>query len=113
MYDGRLSEKEGWIELFPYGVIFDSEGFASPQRPVMFFKNREETQVLPVWVSPLDIGIAFAQQEQPAMMSSPHHLSWRILNSLGLKLERCIFVEVKGHHQYVELHFSGSNELKN
>ena len=107
-----LSEAEDWIELFPYGVIFDSEGFASPQRPVMFFKNKDESQILPVWLSSLDAGIAIFQQERQEGISSPHDLAWKALKSLDIKLERCFFVEVKGYHQYVELHFSGSDKLK-
>ena len=111
MKEMRL-EEEGWIELFPYGITFDLKGFASPQRPVIFFKDKEEVQVLPVWLSPLDAGIALAQQEKQEVPNRPYHLAWKILKSLGLKLDRCLFIEIKDHHLYVELHFSGVEELK-
>jgi len=31
---------------------------------------------------------------------------------MGVKLEKCFFKEVRGHHQFVELHFGGTKKLK-
>ncbi len=104
-------EEEKWLELFPYGVTFDSDGFASPERPVMFFRDKEETHTLPVWLSPLDAGILLCQQDKRSISKNPHNLSLKLIKSLGIDLERCVFVDIKGHHQYVDLHFAGASQL--
>ena len=101
-----------WIELFPYGVTIESEGFASPNRPVMLFKNKDETRVLPVWISPLEAGMILSRPLHQRENFYPHNLGGNILNSLGIKLEKCIFVDVKGLCQYVDLYFSGSDKIK-
>ena len=99
-----------WLELFPYGVTFNLDGFASPQHPVMFFKNEDESQVLPVRLSPLDAGIALFQQEEGGV--GPYGLVWKLLNSLGCQLEKCLFVDLKGYQLYVELYFSGDKVME-
>src|SRR4051812_26510776 len=94
----NLKSKSEWIEVFPFGVAIG----ANNVRPVMIFKDKAEKRVLPVWMSPLDAGIAVSQDKSP----SPHELSCQILSAFGLKLEKCLFKSVKGHHQFVELHFT-------
>lgn len=100
-------EAEAWLEVFPYGINFNLDGFASPQRPIIFFKNEEKTQVLPVWLSSLDASLAISHQNPRDVTSSSHQISWRLLKLLGGRLERCLFAEMRGNHLYVELHFSG------
>jgi bifunctional DNase/RNase len=77
----------------------------------MIFKDKAKKRVLPVCLSPIDAGIAVSQSAIESD-SSPHDLSWRILKTLGVRLEKCFFTTVKGHHQYVELKFSGHKELE-
>lgn len=105
--DLNLQSKGEWIEMFPFGVAIG----ASQSRPVMIFKDKSEKRVLPVWLSPIDAGIAVSQNGV-VESSSPHELSAKILETLGVKLEKCLFREIRGHWQYVELHFSGSRKLK-
>lgn len=102
-----LRSKSEWIEVFPFGVTMGPGQI----RPVMIFKDKTETRVLPVWLSPMDAGIAVTQSAT-RLEGSPHDLSWQILSMLGVELERCLFRELRGHHQYVELQFKGSRKLK-
>lgn len=107
--DLNLTSKSEWIEMFPFGVAMG----ANQTRPVMIFKDKGERRVLPVWLTHMDAGIAVAQsdishQVTTTTTGSPHELSWRILAELGVKLEKCLFKKVTGHHQYVELHFKST-----
>src|SRR6185312_11678234 len=102
-----LRAKTDWIEMFPFGVALG----AGQMRPVMIFKDKAERRVLPVWLSPMDAGIAVTQSATE-VEGSPHTLSVEILEKLGVQLEKCLFQEVRGHHQFVELHFAGTKKLK-
>jgi uncharacterized protein len=108
LLDQDLRSRKDWIEIFPYGLAIAPDG----SRPVMIFKDETEQRVLPVWLSPLDAGIAVTQSGGTPVDSSPHNLTWKILKPLGVKLEQCYFTELRGHHQYVRLKFSGSEGLK-
>lgn len=103
-----LRSKAEWIEMFPYGLAMSP----GSSRPVMIFKDESGQKVLPVWLSPLDAGIAVNQSGGGATDTSPHHLTWKILEPLGVKLKKCFFTEVRGHHQFVKLHFSGNENLR-
>lgn len=106
--EAQLKPKLNEIELEPFGITTGMDG----ARPVMLFREKGGESVLPVWLSPLDAGIALTQHQPQAFMLSPHDITLKIMTKLGSKLESCHFREVKGHHQYVELFFSGSKKLK-
>ncbi|MBX7231841.1 MAG: DUF151 domain-containing protein [Bdellovibrionales bacterium] len=104
----KIKVGKDWIELEPYGLTASADA----TRPVMLFKSKKGEEILPVWLSPLDAGIAITQHQVKSPSLSPHDLTLKILQSLGVHLESCVFTEVKGHHQYVQLNFSGSRKLK-
>ena len=105
--DLDIKSKSEWIEMFPFGVAVGASGM----RPVMIFKDKQERRALPVWMSPLDAGIAVSQSET-FKSDSPHELSAQILSGLGVKVEKCLFHEVRSNQQLVELHLIGSRKLK-
>ena len=78
----------------------------------MFFKDKADKQCLPVWLSAIDAGIVLSQGSQRMPLSSPHNLTNKILRNLGLKVSHCLFTELRGHYQYVQLYFEGSDQLK-
>ncbi len=91
------------IELEAFGLTTGMDN----SRPVMLFREKNGEATLPVWLSPLDAGIALTQHQQTqTFMLSPHDVTLNLLSKLGVKLDVCHFREVKGHHQYVELIFS-------
>lgn len=109
----NLVSKDDWIEILPYGVSFSADGFASTARPVMFFKDAKEKFVLPVWLSPLEAGIALSENQlSEKALSTPHGMTDKILEALGMTLKKCVFKDVKWPHQFVELHFAGSRKAK-
>lgn len=95
------------IELEPFGMTAGMD----KQRPVMLFREKGGEATLPVWLSPLDAGIALTQHNVQAFAMSPHDVTLKVLDQLGVHVESCRFVEVKGHQQYVELTFKGSRKL--
>ncbi len=104
----ELTEKK-WVEIFPYGMTFGPD----LARPVLLFKDQSEKRVLPVWLSPLDAGITIHQNAvEMGYSASPYSMTWKILKPLDIFLEKCCFTDVKGHHQFVELHFTGHPKLK-
>jgi bifunctional DNase/RNase len=96
------------IELEPFGLTNGME----KMRPVMLFREKGGEAVLPVWMSPVDAGIALTQHNVQAFAMSPHDVTLKVLGELGIKVTSCRFCEVKGHQQYVELTFSGSRKIK-
>jgi hypothetical protein len=96
------------IEVEPFGLTSGMDR----ARPVMLFREKGGETVLPVWLSPLDAGIALTQHDKQTYASSPHDVPVQALATLGVRAESCYFTEVKGHQQYVEIRFSGSRRLK-
>jgi hypothetical protein len=92
------------IELFPSGISVSN---VSNARPVLILKDQTGTEVLPVWMNALDAGIALAELSQGSG-ATPHMVSRRLMESLQVKLESCTFSELVGHHQFVQLAFSGA-----
>lgn len=105
----QLKKTSTSLELEPFGVTAGMDS----SRPVMLFKEKGGEAILPVWLSPLDAGIALTQHNVKAFAMSPHDVTLGILKGLGVTVEACRFTEIKGHQQYVELEFSGSRKFKN
>lgn len=106
-YDLDIKSKKEWIEMFPFGLAVG----AQHMRPIMIFKDKAKKRALPVCLSPIDAGIAMSQSAAE-IDSSPHELATKIFSKLGVKLEKCFFTAVRGHHQFVELKFSGHKDLE-
>lgn len=107
--EAQLKSTDGnEIELEAFGLTAGMDGV----RPLMLFREKGGDAVLPVWLSPLDAGIALTQHQPQTFMLSPHDVTLNLLSKLGVKLEACHFREVRGHHQYVDLLFSGSRKVK-
>jgi bifunctional DNase/RNase len=88
------------IQVHPTGISI-SNGVG---RPVMIFKDKDDTEVLPVWLQPLDAGVALAELSGTSGLS-PHGVTQALLKEINLKLERVVFKELIGNQQYIELFF--------
>ena len=96
-----------WIELYPQGISVTS----TVGRPVLVLKDQRGVEVLPVWMNPLDAGIAIAELTTSSG-ATPHMVSRRMMEALKIRAVRCSFVELVGHHQYVVVEFEGAEDLK-
>lgn len=94
------------VELNPVGVV-PGQGTA---RPMLVLKGSAESEVLPVWVSPLEAGLILSLGSIVGG-AIPHNVTDKLMNLMGVKLTRCEFVEVVGHHVFVNLTFEGQNQV--
>ncbi len=86
-----------WLELEPWGV---SVGVDEP-RPSLLFRVAGTEQVIPIFVSASEAAVVLSRNQ--AQQSSPHGASLLMLTHLGYKASECRFVEIQGHHVYVEV----------
>lgn len=89
-----------WLELEPWGI---SVGKEEP-RPSVLFKVVGSEQVIPIFISPSEAAVILSRNQ--AQQSSPHGAALIILNQIGYKAEVCRFVEVQGHHVFLEIELS-------
>jgi hypothetical protein len=106
--DVKLNSPSDVIEVEAFGLTSGMDG----ARPVMLFREKGGEAVLPVWLSPLDAGIALTQHNAQTFTTSPHGVTVEALRVLGVKPTECHFNEVRGHQQYVDVVFAGSRKLK-
>lgn len=104
----KLSSMDQLVEVVPWGMAPAVDN----SRPLILFREKKGEMVLPVWVSHLDAGIALTQSHVSTQGVSPHDLANGILKKLGVQVDRCEFVQLKGHHQYVKIKFKGSEALE-
>ncbi|MES2962954.1 MAG: hypothetical protein V4760_03620 [Bdellovibrionota bacterium] len=96
----QAKDPEAWIELFPSGIAINS-GLG---RPLLILKDKSGNEVLPVWMHPLDAGVAMAEMQE-GLGLTPHVVTRKVLEAVQLTCESCTFIELVGHHQYVQLLF--------
>ncbi len=95
------------IRLFPFGLSVTADG----SRPFLLLKDEKSIHTLPVAINPLEAGMALSQSNYTLPPSTPHRLSFMMLKSLEIELLQCVFVQIKGAHQYVRVYFRGHASL--
>jgi hypothetical protein len=95
------------IRLFPFGLSMAQEG----ARPILLLKDEKGLHTLPVAVNPLEAGMALSQVNHAAPPSTPHRFASLLMNSLKIEPLQCVFVQIKGAHQYVRVYFRGHASL--
>lgn len=88
------------IRLKPYGLSVSTD-FA---RPFLLLKDDKHEFTLPVAVNPMEAGVALSQANKSLAPTTPHRFTEALLVSLNMQIERAVFVEIKGHFQYVRLY---------
>jgi bifunctional DNase/RNase len=96
------------IQVFPFGLSVGHE----MAQPVMIFKSNQGDTTLPVLIDSLEAGVTLAQSNRGIAPLSPHKATQQIFEILGVKLEKCIFVEVKSSAQYVKIFFKENENSK-
>jgi bifunctional DNase/RNase len=103
----KTASQSDWIELTPYGITVHSPN----ARPILLLKNDDETETLPVWLSPVSAGMALADLSKGEVAGDPLAVTRKVMRAFGAELVRCDINELIGHHQYAELHFTGNPML--
>ncbi len=96
-------DEKDLIEFFPFGLSLANDS----TRPFMILKDKQQEVSLPVAINQIEAGVTLTQSSHSTIPVSLHRFSESLLQSLNIKLERCIFVEIKGVHQYVRLYMAG------
>lgn len=96
-------DEKDLVELFPFGLSLSNDS----TRPFMILKDKSKEMTLPVPINQIEAGLTLSQSNQDNAPVQIHKFSESLLLSLDIKLERCIFVEIKGVHQYVRLYMLG------
>ncbi len=100
------------VEMKPFGLSLTNE----LSRPFMIFKDLKTEEIsLPVPLTPVEAGVTLAQSTTNQVPISPHRFLELMLTSLEIKIEKCIFIEIKELNQYARLFLTGHpkyNSLK-
>jgi bifunctional DNase/RNase len=99
-------DEKDLIELFPFGLSLANDS----TRPFMILKDKQQEMTLPVALNQIEAGVTLSQSSHSMVPVSLHTFSERLLESLNIKIDRCVFVEIKGVHQYVRLYMSGHSQ---
>jgi uncharacterized protein len=92
-------DEKDLVELMPYGLSLSNDA----SRPFMILKDKTGEMTLPVPINQLEAGVTLTQSSHSAELTT-HTFSEKLLASLDIKLDRCVFVEIKGVHQYVRVY---------
>lgn len=99
------------VQLFPFGLELGVDA----SRPILLLKDAGHQLTLPVSISPIEAGVALTQANHAAPPAGVHHFAELLMQSLGIQALQCVFVQVKGAHQFVRIYLSGhaaTNSLK-
>ena len=88
-----------WIRLSPYAVQMAPDGI----RPILILKDKTGVHSLPVPLNPLEAGIALTQSNKTIAPLTPHRVTESLLQTLRVSVESCVFCEIKGSFQFVNL----------
>lgn len=96
-------EDKDLIELKPYGLSLSNDA----SRPFLILKDQSSDFTLPVGINQLEAGVTLTQSAHSAPPVTLHKFSESLIKSLDIRIERCVFVEIKGLHQYVRIYMQG------
>lgn len=99
----EVFHQDDLIRLRPFGVSMGTDS----QRPFLLLKDEGQELTLPVAVSPIEAGVTLTQSNGGAAPAAVHRFSELLMNSLDIRPLQCVFVQVKGPHQYVRIYLSG------
>lgn len=96
------------IKIVPYGLSVGPEMI----RPILIMKAEKSDLTMPVPLNPLEAGVTLSQSNKTIAPITPHKATQELLRALGIKIEKAIFVEIKGQYQYLKLYISGHPLVK-
>lgn len=94
------------INIFPHGLSLGQGTF----RPAMIFKDKQQSEVLPVWLNNYESNILLSSAQSSVGESTPHKASLKIFESFGITLESIYFNEVTNSIQYAEVTAAQGNK---
>lgn len=95
--------QEELIQLFPFGVSLATDD----SRPILLLKDEKCIHTLPVALNTLEAGVTLSQANKSVAPVTPHKFTELLMASMGVKAVQCVFVQIKGAHQFVRIYLSG------
>jgi bifunctional DNase/RNase len=116
IFSQSLEEEENFrqedlIELEVYGLSLNPD----PNHPILLLKDKSGKFTLSVMTNPLEAGVTLTQSNKSIAPITPHRFAQELLKSLQIEISQCVFVQIKGTHQYVRVFFGNhpkTNSLK-
>jgi bifunctional DNase/RNase len=98
-YEENRIRDEDLIKLIPYGISLTQD----PSRPTLLLRDEKNEHSLPVPLSPVEAGVTLHQSNKSALPSNTHKVTELLLETLNIKIHRCVFVEIRNQAQFVRL----------
>lgn len=113
LFQKPLEETEGITEkeLIQVTAYCLSVG-AEMGQPLLILKAVDRDMTLPIPINPLEAGVALAQSNKSVAPVSPHKVTSALLKALGMRIEKCVFTEIKNSNQYVKLFVLGHPQVR-
>ena len=99
------------IQLEVYGLSLNPD----PNHPVLLLRDEKAKYVLSVMINPLEAGVTLTQSNKSIAPITPHKFAQELLKTLNIEIVQCVFVQIKGMHQFVRIYLKGHptvNSLK-
>lgn len=96
------------IKVLPYGLSIGQEMI----RPILIMKAENSELTMPVPLNPLEAGITLSQSNKSNIPITPHKATQELFRALGIRIEKAVFVEIKGQYQFMKLFISGHPLVK-
>lgn len=103
-FQDEKAKSQDLIRLYPYGLSVATEY----SRPVLLLKDEKGENTLPVFLSPIEAGVTISQTNRSQAEASPHKFTSELLKKMGIEVVRCLFQEIRGHHQFVRFELKGA-----
>jgi uncharacterized protein len=112
VYEESVNEEEVFhqkdlVQLEVYGLSLNPD----PNHPFLLLKDKTEKFVLNVLVNPLEAGVALTQSNKSIAPVTPHRFVHELLKSLKIEILQCVFVQIKGSHQFIRIYLKGHPQL--
>lgn len=95
------------IQLFPFGLSLAHD----ESRPFLLLKDEGGLHTLPVAINPLEAGVTLTQANKAVTPTTPHRVTALLLEALNVQPLQCVFVQIKGVHQFVRIYFQGHPQM--
>ena len=110
-HDEEAFHQDDLLQLFPAGLSINND----IQRPFLLLKDQSQQYTLPVAINPLEAGLTLTQTPEAGLAVAPHKFCQLLMKSLEIVPRQCVFVQIKGAHQYVRMYLQGhpaTNSIK-
>jgi uncharacterized protein len=95
--------EQNYLKLIPYGIQMSADGAL----PILLLKDEKGLNTMPVALNHLEAGITLTQSNKAIAPTTAHRVTEVLLHALDVKIEKCVFADMKGAHQYVHLQLIG------